>query len=81
VGGPQGRAAVVPLSTGKAFLVIGRQEIDKTKVRKWILVASSKRSTSGRARIKNQIFKFHKICPAPDYFEVPFLVPRGYCHG
>jgi hypothetical protein len=31
----------VPLSTGKAFLVIGRQEIDKTKVRKWILVASS----------------------------------------
>jgi hypothetical protein len=32
---------VVPLSTGKAFLVIGRQEIDKTKVRKWILVASS----------------------------------------
>jgi hypothetical protein len=31
----------MPLSTGKAFLVIGRQEIEKTKVRKWILVASS----------------------------------------
>ena len=31
----------VPLSTGKAFLVIGRQEVEKTKVRKWILVAAS----------------------------------------
>jgi hypothetical protein len=31
----------MPLSTGKAFLVIGRQEIDKTKVRKWILIGSS----------------------------------------
>jgi hypothetical protein len=31
----------VPLSTGKAFLVIGHQEIDNTKIRKWILVASS----------------------------------------
>ena len=31
----------LPLSTGKAFLVIGRQEIDKIKIRKWILVASS----------------------------------------
>ena len=31
----------MPLSTGKAFLVIGRQEIEKTKIRKWILVASS----------------------------------------
>jgi hypothetical protein len=33
--------AEVPLSTGKAFLVIGRQEVDKTKMRKWILVAAS----------------------------------------
>jgi hypothetical protein len=31
----------MPLSTGKAFLVIGRQELDKTKVRKWILIGSS----------------------------------------
>jgi hypothetical protein len=31
----------VPLSIGKAFLVIGRQEVDKTKIRKWILVAAS----------------------------------------
>jgi hypothetical protein len=31
----------VPLSTGKAFLVIGRQEVEKTKIRKWILVAAS----------------------------------------
>jgi hypothetical protein len=31
----------VPLSIGKAFLVIGRQEVDKTKIRKWILVAGS----------------------------------------
>jgi hypothetical protein len=29
------------LSTGKAFLVIGRQEVDKIKVRKWILIGSS----------------------------------------
>jgi hypothetical protein len=29
------------LPTGKAFLVIGRQEVDKTKVRKWILIGSS----------------------------------------
>ena len=29
------------LPTGKAFLVIGRQEVEKTKIRKWILVASS----------------------------------------
>ena len=28
------------LSTGKAFLVVGRQEVEKTKIRKWILVAS-----------------------------------------
>jgi hypothetical protein len=31
----------MPLSTGKAFLVIGHQEVDKTKVRKWILIGSS----------------------------------------
>jgi hypothetical protein len=31
----------MPLATGKAFLVIGRQEVEKTKIRKWILVASS----------------------------------------
>jgi hypothetical protein len=36
----------VPLSTGKAFLVIGRQEIEKTKIRKWILVASSSALTA-----------------------------------
>jgi hypothetical protein len=29
------------LSTGKAFLVIGRQEVDKIKVRKWILIGAS----------------------------------------
>lgn len=31
----------VPLSTGKAFLIIGRQEVEKTIIRKWILVAAS----------------------------------------
>lgn len=31
----------VPLPLGKAFLVIGRQEVEKTKIRKWILVAAS----------------------------------------
>jgi hypothetical protein len=31
----------MPLSTGKAFLVIGHQEMDKTNLRKWFLVASS----------------------------------------
>jgi hypothetical protein len=36
----------VPLSTGKAFLVIGRQEIEKAKVRKWILVVSSSALTA-----------------------------------
>jgi hypothetical protein len=36
----------VPLSTGRAFLVIGRQEIDKMKVRKWVLVASSSALTA-----------------------------------
>ena len=29
------------LSSGSGFLVIGRQEIEKTRLRKWILVASS----------------------------------------
>jgi hypothetical protein len=29
------------LSTGKAFLMVGRQEIERVKIRKWILVASS----------------------------------------
>ena len=29
------------LPAGKAFLVIGRQEIEKTKVRKWILISAS----------------------------------------
>jgi hypothetical protein len=31
----------IPLSTGKAFLVIGHHEVDKIKIRKWILVAAS----------------------------------------
>ena len=31
----------MPLSTGKAFLAIGHQEVDKTNVRKWFLIASS----------------------------------------
>ncbi|HET7255306.1 MAG TPA: hypothetical protein VFJ46_16210 [Xanthobacteraceae bacterium] len=31
----------LPLPSGKAFLVIGRQEVDNVKIRKWILVASS----------------------------------------
>jgi hypothetical protein len=34
------------LSTGKAFLVVGRQENEKVKVRKWILVASSSALTA-----------------------------------
>jgi hypothetical protein len=34
------------LPSGKAFLVIGRQEIEKTKIRKWILVASSPKLTA-----------------------------------
>jgi hypothetical protein len=29
------------MSFGRAFLVIGRQEVEKTKIRKWILVAAS----------------------------------------
>jgi hypothetical protein len=31
----------LPLPSGKAILVIGRQEVDNVKIRKWILVASS----------------------------------------
>ena len=31
----------VPLPSGPAFMVIGRQEMEATKLRKWILVASS----------------------------------------
>jgi hypothetical protein len=31
----------MPLSTGKAFLVLGHHEVDKIKIRKWILVAAS----------------------------------------
>jgi hypothetical protein len=31
----------MPLPTGKAFLVIGRQQVDKQNVRKWILIGSS----------------------------------------
>ena len=38
---PDGSREALPLSTGKAFLVIGRQEIEKTIIRKWILVAAS----------------------------------------
>ena len=29
----------LPLPSGKAFLVVGRQEVDNAKIRKWILVA------------------------------------------
>jgi hypothetical protein len=35
------RREPITLESGKAFLVIGRQEIDKTKVRKWILIGAS----------------------------------------
>jgi hypothetical protein len=35
------RREPLSLPSGKAFLVIGRQEVDKTKVRKWIVVGSS----------------------------------------
>jgi hypothetical protein len=31
----------MPLSTGKAFLVLGHHEVEKMKIRKWILVAAS----------------------------------------
>ncbi|MCC6775398.1 MAG: hypothetical protein IT537_01995 [Hyphomicrobiales bacterium] len=34
------------LDAGKAFLVIGRQEADKTKIRKWILVVSTAHITA-----------------------------------
>jgi hypothetical protein len=36
----------VPLSIGKAFLVTGHQEVEKTKIRKWILVAASSALTA-----------------------------------
>jgi hypothetical protein len=36
----------MPLSTGKAFLVLGQQEVDKIKIRKWILVAASSALTA-----------------------------------
>ena len=36
------------LSLGRAFLVIGRQEVEKSRMRKWILVAASPALTSGR---------------------------------
>jgi len=31
----------MPLSTGKAFLVLGHHEVDNIKIRKWIMVAAS----------------------------------------
>jgi hypothetical protein len=34
------------LASGKAFLVVGRQEVDKTKIRKWVLVASTPQLTA-----------------------------------
>jgi hypothetical protein len=34
------------LPSGKAFLIVGRQEVEKTKIRKWILVASSPKLTA-----------------------------------
>src|SRR6266566_1468655 len=36
----------MPLSTGNAFLVLGHQEVDKIKIRKWILVAASSALTA-----------------------------------
>src|SRR5262245_19159911 len=36
----------LPLSTGKAFLVLGHHEVDKIKIRKWILVAASSALTA-----------------------------------
>jgi hypothetical protein len=36
----------VTVATGKAFLVIGQQEVDKVKMRKWLLVASSPQLTA-----------------------------------
>ena len=41
----EGREAF-PFPAGKAFLVTGRQEVEKTKVRKWILVASAPQLTA-----------------------------------
>jgi hypothetical protein len=36
----------MPLSTGRAFLVLGHQEVEKIKVRKWFLVAASSALTA-----------------------------------
>lgn len=36
----------VPIATGKAFVVIGHQEVENTKVRKWLMVASSSAVTA-----------------------------------
>jgi hypothetical protein len=36
----------LPLSTGKAFLVLGHHEVDKVKIHKWILVAASSALTA-----------------------------------
>lgn len=36
----------VPVATGKAFVVIGHQEVENTKVRKWLMVASSSALTA-----------------------------------
>jgi hypothetical protein len=36
----------MPLATGNAFLVIGHQEVENIKIRKWILVASSPELTA-----------------------------------
>ena len=36
----------LPLPTGKAFLVLGHHEVDKIKIRKWILVAASSTLTA-----------------------------------
>jgi hypothetical protein len=35
------RREPIALATGKAFLVVGRQDVDKTRLRKWIVVGSS----------------------------------------
>jgi hypothetical protein len=36
----------MPLATGKAFLVLGYQEVEKIKIRKWLLVAASSALTA-----------------------------------
>src|SRR5437879_12957122 len=36
----------LPLPTGKAFLVLGHHEVDRIKIRKWILVAASSTLTA-----------------------------------